>query len=129
MLSNDQLACGLAVASITLSLRRLGLRFLLSIARKGAPDVVGLFEVSALVPTHVTLVSAGVDRSAPASMACLASVVPRPVKVQRECRTKARMPLMPRSLSAPTFVEPMAAKVVEDLPEGEQWLYEVKWDG
>ena len=36
---------------------------------------------------------------------------------------------MPRSLSAPTFVEPMAAKVVEELPEGEQWLYEVKWDG
>jgi bifunctional non-homologous end joining protein LigD len=23
----------------------------------------------------------------------------------------------------------MAAKVVEQLPEGEQWLYEVKWDG
>jgi bifunctional non-homologous end joining protein LigD len=29
----------------------------------------------------------------------------------------------------PAFVEPMAAKVVQQLPEGEQWLYEVKWDG
>jgi bifunctional non-homologous end joining protein LigD len=23
----------------------------------------------------------------------------------------------------------MAAKLVERLPEGDQWLYEVKWDG
>jgi bifunctional non-homologous end joining protein LigD len=23
----------------------------------------------------------------------------------------------------------MAASLVEQLPEGEQWLYEVKWDG
>jgi bifunctional non-homologous end joining protein LigD len=29
----------------------------------------------------------------------------------------------------PAFVEPMAAKVVQELPEGDQWLYEVKWDG
>ena len=29
----------------------------------------------------------------------------------------------------PVFVEPMAAKVVQQLPEGDQWLYEVKWDG
>jgi bifunctional non-homologous end joining protein LigD len=31
--------------------------------------------------------------------------------------------------AAPVFVEPMAAKVVDRLPEGDQWLYEVKWDG
>ncbi len=31
--------------------------------------------------------------------------------------------------TAPTFVEPMAALNTAKLPEGEQWLYEVKWDG
>jgi len=35
---------------------------------------------------------------------------------------------MPRS-SSPAFIEPMAALVVEALPEGEQWIYEVKFDG
>ena len=29
----------------------------------------------------------------------------------------------------PAFVEPMAAQVVQALPEGEAWLYEVKCDG
>jgi bifunctional non-homologous end joining protein LigD len=32
-------------------------------------------------------------------------------------------------MSIPSFVEPMAAKVVDSLPEGDRWLYEVKWDG
>jgi bifunctional non-homologous end joining protein LigD len=32
-------------------------------------------------------------------------------------------------MSSPSFVEPMAAKVVDRLPEGDRWLYEVKWDG
>jgi len=31
--------------------------------------------------------------------------------------------------AAPAFVTPMAAIAVKDLPEGEDWLYEVKWDG
>jgi bifunctional non-homologous end joining protein LigD len=31
--------------------------------------------------------------------------------------------------SSPAFVEPMAAQVVQTLPEGKHWLYEVKWDG
>ena len=35
---------------------------------------------------------------------------------------------MPSS-SSPAFIEPMAAKVVDVLPEGEQWIYEVKFDG
>ena len=35
---------------------------------------------------------------------------------------------MPRS-SSPAFIEPMTAKLVEALPEGEQWIYEVKFDG
>src|SRR6185437_8718638 len=29
----------------------------------------------------------------------------------------------------PTFVTPMAAVAVKQLPEGEEWLYEVKFDG
>jgi bifunctional non-homologous end joining protein LigD len=37
--------------------------------------------------------------------------------------------LMRRSLSSSAFVEPMAAKLVDRLPEGDLWLYEVKWDG
>jgi bifunctional non-homologous end joining protein LigD len=31
--------------------------------------------------------------------------------------------------SVPLFVEPMAAFNTAKLPEGEAWLYEVKWDG
>src|SRR5687767_7956088 len=29
----------------------------------------------------------------------------------------------------PGFVEPMAARLVDRLPEGDGWLYEVKFDG
>jgi ATP-dependent DNA ligase len=35
---------------------------------------------------------------------------------------------VPRSCS-PAFITPMTAKVVETLPEGEHWIYEVKFDG
>lgn len=31
--------------------------------------------------------------------------------------------------SRPAFIRPMAAQVVEQLPEGDDWLYEVKFDG
>lgn len=31
--------------------------------------------------------------------------------------------------SSAAFLEPMAAQVVKKLPEGEEWLYEVKFDG
>ena len=27
------------------------------------------------------------------------------------------------------FIPPMMAKLTDKLPEGEQWTYEVKWDG
>jgi bifunctional non-homologous end joining protein LigD len=30
---------------------------------------------------------------------------------------------------APRFVKPMKATTVTQLPEGEEWIYEVKWDG
>ena len=38
---------------------------------------------------------------------------------------------MPRSKSrnVPVFITPMAAQPVTELPEGDAWLYEVKWDG
>jgi ATP-dependent DNA ligase len=29
---------------------------------------------------------------------------------------------------APSFIEPMALKLVAKLPEGEDWLYELKFD-
>jgi bifunctional non-homologous end joining protein LigD len=34
-----------------------------------------------------------------------------------------------RRLITPSFVPPMAAQLVDRLPEGDRWLYEVKWDG
>jgi bifunctional non-homologous end joining protein LigD len=39
------------------------------------------------------------------------------------------MPRSSRRTHVPAFVVPMAAQVVERLPEGDQWLYEVKFDG
>jgi hypothetical protein len=34
-----------------------------------------------------------------------------------------------RNMQAPAFIEPMAAVVVNELPEGPEWLYELKFDG
>lgn len=36
---------------------------------------------------------------------------------------------MPQGSRLPAFIEPMAARPVQQLPEGDQWIYEVKWDG
>jgi ATP-dependent DNA ligase len=47
-------------------------------------------------------------------------------------RIRARRPqtsLTPIARRAPAFVTPMAALVVKKLPEGDEWLYEVRWDG
>lgn len=35
----------------------------------------------------------------------------------------------PRAKHTPSFVQPMAARVVDRLPEGDEWTYEVKLDG
>lgn len=35
----------------------------------------------------------------------------------------------PAKTKPPTFIEPMLAKLVSDLPEGDDWSYEVKFDG
>jgi bifunctional non-homologous end joining protein LigD len=34
-----------------------------------------------------------------------------------------------RVFAAPQFVPPMRATLVEELPQGPEWIYEVKWDG
>jgi DNA ligase D-like protein (predicted ligase) len=39
------------------------------------------------------------------------------------------VPLIRRPNDRPTFVQPMAARVVDRLPEGPEWMYEVKFDG
>ena len=36
---------------------------------------------------------------------------------------------MAKARSSPTFSEPMAARLVDKLPEGPEWLYELKFDG
>jgi len=36
---------------------------------------------------------------------------------------------MSRRTADVRFVTPMAARTVQQLPEGDEWLYEVKWDG
>ena len=41
---------------------------------------------------------------------------------------KGRTARKPRS-TAPRFIKPMKATTVTQLPEGEDWTYEVKWDG
>jgi len=37
-------------------------------------------------------------------------------------------PSAPQRVS-PAFVTPMAAQVVKKLPEGDDWMYELKFDG
>src|SRR5207237_3523834 len=34
-----------------------------------------------------------------------------------------------RRTATPRFVKPMKATAVTELPEGDEWIYEVKWDG
>ena len=39
------------------------------------------------------------------------------------------MPSKQQRAERPAFVEPMAAQIVRQLPEGPQWMYELKFDG
>ena len=45
---------------------------------------------------------------------------------QRPAREDLRSPL---TRKPPAFVTPMAAQVVKRLPEGDDWTYELKFDG
>jgi bifunctional non-homologous end joining protein LigD len=49
------------------------------------------------------------------------AAVPKPVKKRNAVR--------PVKTPAPQFVPPMRATLVEKLPEGPEWIYEIKWDG
>lgn len=42
---------------------------------------------------------------------------------------KRRARQTPPAYPVPQFIEPMAAVPVMELPDGPEWLYEVKWDG
>jgi len=44
-------------------------------------------------------------------------------------RTRSREKERKSHGAAPRFIRPMKATAVDQLPEGEEWLYEVKWDG
>jgi len=44
----------------------------------------------------------------------------------RRSKTKRRERSLP---AAPPFVSPMKATAVTELPKGDEWIYEVKWDG
>jgi bifunctional non-homologous end joining protein LigD len=48
-----------------------------------------------------------------------------PKKRARESAAKKSAPLPPE----PKFVEPMLAKIADEVPEGDDWTYEIKWDG
>lgn len=62
-----------------------------------------------------------------------------PVRI-KSTQDHSRQPLTRNILNAPvktkatgtarlTFVEPMYARLVQDLPQGKEWLYEIKFDG
>ena len=48
-------------------------------------------------------------------------------------KTQTRKPRVKRppspAIPEPEFIPPMQAKLVRELPEGPDWLYEIKWDG
>ncbi len=44
-------------------------------------------------------------------------------------RSSKRKPSRGKTVPAPRFVSPMKATAVGELPEGDEWIYEVKWDG
>ena len=50
---------------------------------------------------------------------------------ERELQRVARIRTPPsaRRLRAPQFIRPMKASAVAQLPEGAEWIYELKWDG
>ena len=51
-------------------------------------------------------------------------------RTMRQIEKGAAPPARPKAKSElPGFVEPMLATLVEDVPEGDDWLFEVKFDG
>jgi bifunctional non-homologous end joining protein LigD len=46
---------------------------------------------------------------------------------KKKAATKRAVPA--RDIPEPAFVEPMLAKIADEVPEGDDWTYEIKWDG
>ena len=38
-------------------------------------------------------------------------------------------PRSKKNIAAPRFIKPMKATAIAQLPEGDEWIYEIKWDG
>jgi bifunctional non-homologous end joining protein LigD len=77
------------------------------------------------------------DGPAPAAMSASESTrrarkSRRPTKASEATREQSAGPAKPRSRPrrpTPEFVAPMLARAVAELPEGDEWLYEIKLDG
>jgi bifunctional non-homologous end joining protein LigD len=54
---------------------------------------------------------------------------PQRPTLKKEKRTAAKREAEGRSGAAAKFVKPMKATAVAQLPEGDEWIYEIKWDG
>jgi len=62
--------------------------------------------------------------------ACRRLYCARVLDQQGEFTNTVREPMRAKSpIHSPEFLEPMAARLVDKLPEGSEWLYEVKFDG
>ena len=48
---------------------------------------------------------------------------------RRSARDDDAVPRSRRIVAAPAFIQPMSAHLVDALPEGPEWMYEVKFDG
>jgi bifunctional non-homologous end joining protein LigD len=48
---------------------------------------------------------------------------------KNETKCSSRHPKRAAQRSTPAFIEPMVAQLVKKLPEGNDWIYEVKFDG
>jgi ATP-dependent DNA ligase len=53
----------------------------------------------------------------------------QPHACQEEQEAAHTTPAFSANAEPPTFVTPMAAQVVKTLPEGDHWIYELKFDG
>ena len=50
-------------------------------------------------------------------------------KQPKQTASSSRGPQSRGVSTEPTFIEPMQAKPVAELPPGEQWTFEIKFDG
>ena len=72
--------------------------------------------------------SPALDQFPDPDASCTIWPVPRP-KNKNRSPAASPSPAKSPAPSAPAFIPPMAAQLATALPEGPEWLYEVKWDG